>query len=647
MEKRFFVLNNRMKELVELISINKYKTAEELSKKLNVSTKTVRTEIKNLNSLLIKSGAEIVSKSGYGYILKINNKELFSKFDFPNKKNIIPDTSKSRIQYIIEYLINIKEYVKVEDLSKILFTSPKTLAKDIKEAEKILNSYNIKLERKPYYGIKLKGEEFDIRLCIADYVEKKTNGIEHIKIVDKNELKKIATIIMETLKKENFNISDVAFQNLIIHIQIALKRIENNCYVPVEEKKLREYISEKEFQIAKKCTYNLEKIFKIKFPESEIGYIAIHLAGKKIFKENKIDEKNFIIDQEISNIVNEMLKKMYDAFKFDFSKDLELRIALAQHLMPLRIRVRFDMKMKNPMLDKIKERFSLAYAMAKYASTTFYEYYNKNLSEDEVGYIALNLALALERKRKDINKKTVLLVCSSGKGSAELLAYTYKEAFGEYIEELITCSVYDLESMDFSKIDYVFTTVPINIKVPIPIQEVEYFLEESNIRDIKKIFTVEEKDNFLKYYDNDLFLSNICLKTKEEILKYMVNHIKKYKIIPNNFLSSIKKREKLGITEFGNKIAMPHPDKTLTEESFVCVGILENPIIWEKKEVQVVFLVSVSKKTDKKLKYFYKVTAKFLLNKKNIEKLIKSRKYEDLILMLKNIEEKMEDETNE
>ncbi len=150
-------MNNRMKELVELISINKYKTAEELSKKLNVSTKTVRTEIKNLNSLLIKSGAEIVSKSGYGYILKINNKELFSKFDFPNKKNIIPDTSKSRIQYIIEYLINIKEYVKVEDLSKILFTSPKTLAKDIKEAEKILNSYNIKLERKPYYGIKLKG----------------------------------------------------------------------------------------------------------------------------------------------------------------------------------------------------------------------------------------------------------------------------------------------------------------------------------------------------------------------------------------------------------------------------------------------------------------------------------------------------------
>ena len=37
------------------------------------------------------------------------------------------------------------------------------LAKDIKEAEKILNNYNIKMERKPYYGIRLKGKEFNLK----------------------------------------------------------------------------------------------------------------------------------------------------------------------------------------------------------------------------------------------------------------------------------------------------------------------------------------------------------------------------------------------------------------------------------------------------------------------------------------------------
>ena len=644
-EKRDVSLNNRIKILLKSISAKKYITAEELAKKLNISSKTVRTTIKDLNNLLTKSGGEIVSKSGYGYILKITNGELFSKLDLTNKRKVLPDTSEKRIQYIIEYLINTDNYIKVEKLSEMLFTSPKTLSKDLKEVEKIFSSYNIELKRKPYYGIKAEGEEMDFRLCIANYIEMKTNG--NMNLINENELKKIAVVIMDTLKKEKFNISDVAFQNLIIHIQIALKRIKENCYVPVEEKKLREYISEKEFQIAEKCTHNLEKIFNIKFPDSEVGYIAIHLAGKKLFKGSKIDEKNFIIEQEISNIVNEMLKKIYEAFNFDFTKDLELRMALAQHLMPLRIRMKFDMKMKNPMLDKIKERFSLAYTMAKYASTVFYKYYNKKLSEDEIGYIAINLALAIERQKKDINRKTVLLVCSSGKGSAELLAYTYREAFGEYLKELITCSVYDLESMDFSKIDFVLTTVPINIKIPVPIQEVDYFLEESNIREIKKIFILVEDEDVLKYYDENLFLKDIDLESKEKILEYMVNHIKKYRKIPKNFLSSVKKREKLGITEFGNKIAMPHTDRTLTEETFVCVGILKKPIIWEKKEVQVIFLVSVSKKKDKKLKYFYKITAKFLLNKKNIEKLIKTGDYNELINMLKNIEEKMKGERDE
>lgn len=638
-------MDNRIKILLKSISAKKYITAEELAKKLNISSKTVRITIKDLNNLLTKSGGEIVSKSGYGYILKITNEELFSKLDLTNKRKILPDTSEKRIQYIIEYLINTDNYIKVEKLSEMLFISPKTLSKDLKEVKKIFSSYNIELKRKPYYGIKAEGEEFDFRLCIANYIEMKTNG--NMNLINENELKKIAAVIMDTLKKEKFNISDVAFQNLIIHIQIALKRIKENCYVPVEEKKLKEYISEREFQIAEKCTYNLEKIFNIKFPYSEVGYMAIHLAGKKLFKGSRSDEKNFVIDQEISNIVNEMLKKIYKAFNFDFTKDLELRMALAQHLMPLRIRMKFDMKMKNPILDKIKERFSLAYTMAKYSSTVFYEYYNKTLSEDEIGYIAINLALAIERQKKDINRKTVLLVCSSGKGSAELLAYTYKRAFGEYLKELITCSAYDLENIDFSKIDFVFTTVPINIKIPVPIQEVYYFLEENNIREIKKIFTLEEEGDILKYYDKNLFLKDINLESKEEILEYMVNHIKKYRKIPKNFLSSVKKREKLGITEFGNKIAMPHTDRTLTENTFVCVGILKKPVIWEKKEVQVIFLVSVSKNRNKKLKYFYKITAKFLLNKKNIDKIIKTGDYDEFIKMLKNIESGMKGESDE
>lgn len=632
----------RMKKIIKLISKEYYVTAKEMSNALGISTKTVRSLIKNLNDLLLDNGAVIESKSGFGYILKIKNHSKFEKFNILDAKNIIPNSSEERIQYLIEYLLNIKSYIKVEDICKMLFISSKTLSKDLKKMETILDEYNIKLERKPYYGIKLKGEEFNIRLCIANYIEKKD-----FNLIDKKEITKISEIVLKTLNKENYKISDTAFQNLIIHIQVAVKRIKSNLSIDKMQNNLMEYIDEKSFDIAKKCSVNLEKEFNIQISKTEVMYIAIHLAGKKIFNKDKIDFQNFVIDKEIGDIINEMLNKINELFKFDFSRDLELRISLAQHLMPLRIRVKFDMKLKNPILDKIKERFSLPYTMAKYASTVFYDYYKKILSEDEIGYIALNFALALERQRKDINKKNILLVCSSGAGSAQLLAYTYENTFKDYINEVKVCGVYELENIDFKNIDYIFTTVPIKVKVPVPIQEVSYFLENKNIRDIKRILYFDKNNSVINYYDKNLFITDIKLKNKNDILKYMVNHLKKYKNIPKNFLESVEKREKLGITEFGNKIAIPHPHEMITSETFVCIGILDKPIIWDFKEVQLVFLVSISEKDKKKLKYFYKVAAKILIDKEKVNKIIETRSYDDLMFMIENIEKSLESDRNE
>ena len=92
-EKRDVSLNNRMKILIKSLSTKKYMTAEELAKKLDISSKTVRTLIKNLNDLLIKSGSEIISKPGYGYRLKITDEEMFSKLDLTNKRKVLPETS--------------------------------------------------------------------------------------------------------------------------------------------------------------------------------------------------------------------------------------------------------------------------------------------------------------------------------------------------------------------------------------------------------------------------------------------------------------------------------------------------------------------------------------------------------------------------
>jgi cellobiose-specific phosphotransferase system component IIB len=45
--------------------------------------------------------------------------------------------------------------------------------------------------------------------------------------------------------------------------------------------------------------------------------------------------------------------------------------------------------------------------------------------------------------------------------------------------------------------------------------------------------------------------------------------------IPASFYRLIIEREEMAPTEFGNKIALPHPIKPATNETFVAIGIFE------------------------------------------------------------------------
>lgn len=644
--------DRRLRNLLSLLDIEEYLTAEVLASRLKVSSKTIRNLMKLLEEELIDQGAHVHSKYGSGFKIVVNDFNKFEKFknlcllgQYDN--NDLPETSEERIGYLLEYLLSNKNYVKLDDLSESLYISKKTLAADLKEAEKLLKEYNLTIFRKPYHGIKVKGKEFDFRLCIAKYVEE--NGLRNYIKLDPIEKKSvmglIAKCVSQCLKEKDFNMSDMVFENLIVHIYIAMKRIKEGHYVPFEEEHIEQIqlLQKKEYQVAVEIISKIKEFFKVDFPESEIGYITIHLAGKKTYGNYGQVMNNFVISQKVSDIVTEMLQVVYDAFKYDFRDNLELRMSLSQHIVPLEVRIKYDMNMKNPLLNDIKEKYALAYAMANQASSIINKYYEKNLKDDEIGYIALPFALTLERQKIEINKKNILLVCSSGKGSAQLLLYKYRKEFGTYINIIETCDVNRIDNVDFSKIDYVFTTVPIHTYVPVPIQEIKYFLEDKDIRNVRKVLVHDMTISIKKYYDKQLFLPHMKQKNKEEALKYICQYVIERKGLPESFYESVLNREKLAKTEFGNMVAMPHPYEAMCNETFVCIGILEEPILWGQHYIQAIFLVCIEDKKNKDLQKFYQVTSNFLLNYQCIRELIKKRDYEGFIEALVKIEKEREE----
>ena len=639
--------DQRQETLLRLLKTNAYVTAERLGAGLNVSEKTVRNLMKSLAEDLSGHGAYIEAKSRLGYRLVIKEPGLFQNFleSFSTDSAFrqIPNTSEERIEYLLGCLLEADDYLKMDDLSDRLYVSKKTLAADIKEVERILGDYHLTLTRKPYYGIRVEGKEFDLRLCIAHHGQRgRFAYLLEPDTGEKQELNRIAACTAKCLKEFDFSLSDVAFQNLIVHLYVAMERMREDCYVPFEDKQLERLKKRKEFMIAQELVRRLNEQNNTKFSESEVGYVTIHLAGKMSYEGGEQEGENLVISPEISAIADEMVKTVYGAFQYDFRDDLELKMSLCQHLVPLKIRIEYDMALENPIRENIMEHFPMASAMARQAVSVISRTYGKKLSEDEVAYFALPFALALERQKTQIVKKNILLVCSSGKGSAELLRYKYKRELGEYLNRIETCEVNKIDRVDFKDINYVFTTVPIPVKIPVPILEVKYFLESEDIRQAKKALSESGEGTAKRYYARDLFLPHVSGGSREEVLDKLCRHVRSVREIPEELYESVMLREQLAKTEFGNRVAMPHPYRAMSKETCVCVAVLDHPVLWGEQEVQVVFLVLIEKGKNKDLQKFYQVTSHFLLEERYIKDLIKKRDYDEFIRVLNQVEKEVE-----
>ena len=120
-----------------------------LSEEIGCSTKTIQSEIKDIN----KNG-KIISIRGIGY--KIEGS--FDDIAIPSQYLGNVD----RIDYIIKNLINLttkpENTVKLEELADSMYISVSTVKNDLKEVKSILKKYNISVVSKHKQGI-----EFYIR----------------------------------------------------------------------------------------------------------------------------------------------------------------------------------------------------------------------------------------------------------------------------------------------------------------------------------------------------------------------------------------------------------------------------------------------------------------------------------------------------
>ena len=341
-------------------------------------------------------------------------------------------------------------------------------------------------------------------------------------------------------------------------------------------------------------------------------------------------------------VVAEMLEVVYRVYGYDLRADLELRMNLGRHIAPLAVRLSYQMSMPNPLLDDIKRRYPLAYAMAADSSSILLERYGSEPSEDEIGYIALSYALALERRRGPAKKMRVLLVCASGAGTSRLLAYRFKSEFGPLLESLETCDASSIAERDYTRIDCVFTTIPLNVTLPVPVQEINSFLDEDDISGVHRALRAPSpRENALGFFHPDLFFTHLLISTKQDAIGFLANKMmeRQRDILDPDFKESVFAREAAFSTAFGNQVAIPHPAEAKSLITCACVGLLDEPVVWDVRgnKVRVVILMAFSRGQSEQLSSLMSLLSCLLTDSDLVSGLLADQSWNHFAQLLTNV----------
>jgi lichenan operon transcriptional antiterminator len=638
------MLNNRSNAiLLELIAADSAITSEYLATVIQVTSRTIRNDMKELESIISKNGACIKSIRGAGYKLKIHDDIVFRKFLLEEiqserpKPSMLPNSPEERVHYLMQRFLLTETHLKLEDLADELYISKSTIQNDLKDVKRILQTYGLSFDVKPNYGLKVKGEEVKLRFCLSEYVFNRVQKeyelySSHKPLISIEELKVIRAIIIEQIKANDITLSDIGLDNLIIHIAIACKRIIEENYVTLDTEELKDVTNQKEYDVAIKVVREIENRMKVEFPETEIAYVAIHLLGTRMIRhlnKKEGDLRNYI-DKDIYRLAMEILNAIETKLTLGLKDDQELIVSICLHLKPAISRYRYGMNLRNPMIDDIKSNYPIAFEAGIIAGMVLKKELGIEMDENEVGYLALHIGAAIERRAIHTEPKRCMIVCASGVGSARLLSYKLQSKFGAKIEIVGTTEYYKLNEVPFDTLDFIVSTIPIKESLPVPVIVVNTFLGGNDFEKVEKELE-ERKHGTLEYTKKELVFLQEKFETKEEVLYFINEKLESLGLVDSTFIDAVFERENLSPTSFGNLVAIPHPITPKTDSTFWAICTLQKPIDWGGKRVQFICLLSIEKNSSAYLQKMYALLVKIVEDIQIVQQLLKCKTYEEFL----------------
>lgn len=624
------MLKKRQNNIIDILNDKAdWITGNTLAQMLNVSDRTIRSDIESINT---EYQREIIfSNKRLGYKL---DEHAISEMELETH-NIIPQTPQERCIWIIKELLFNSRELNLYDLESRVFISGYSIENDLGRIKKMIKDYHLNLKRSKNF-VELIGEENEkrklYRKLLTDEVQGNFTNLNILATLFSDfDFLKISDIFTGTCYEYDYQIKESLFPIVMIHAGVAIERIISGNYAENIDLPDESFTETLEYQLSQDFFARVEQGCQIHSVENEIIKFAILLCSSN-------SQQDFTQKKEIREIVVAVLTKINDNFDIDFSGDEALVSGLGNHISSLIERQKTNTSMSNVYLREIKRKYPLVFEMAVHAGEVLSERLEKKVGENELSFIALHLGAAYDRVNSPSKYRAVVIIPNN-----QMLSKPFIDKINSRFEDRMTIvfnyKIFDERQVRAISPDLIISTVSLKHQIKIPTLQLSLLFDYEDESKIFQLLNQLDKERYHEKFQKmmehliqkKLFYRKDHVADGEEAIEYLCNELIKEGLADEDYKADVIKRERISATSFVQGFAVPHAIEISTSESCIATLTLDKPVQWGNFEVRLVILLAIRGEDNQLMSIFFDWLSNLVMDPQKLSALLKARDQKDFI----------------
>lgn len=611
-------MKKKEQELLNYLSeFNKPIRSAEIANALDISVRSVKNYVHNINSLY---GKNIILSSRNGYELNLQNNYSLV---LTNSSEQIPQTLEERSFFIIKQLVlNHSVQIEIFDLCDSLCVSYSTIKSIISKMNKTYSSYNLEFYCE-HDCVRIKGDEINKRKLLSYIInEESKSSIMNVNVLKNNfasiDVEKLQNIIFTTFKKYNYYLNDFSSMNLLLHLLIIVDRELNGNELNDGQNEVS-IDNQDELNFLNEFIAQLETTFEISINKYERFEIYMLFKTNANFSiENSSKKLKELVGDNIIELIDKYVEDINNIYMVDLSSKA-FKTPFTLHLKNLLLRAQSGKYTSNPMAETIKNNSPLIFDIAIYISLDLAERFNIKINEDETAFLAMHIGSEIERQADNKDKIPVAILCPNYHNMADQIMNSLMLNFGNQLN--MVGSIHN--ENDFytlnNPVSILFTTIPVTTKIintntnepldivlisPLNLKSQFSIIQNAILQAQEKYRDRKLKVKFNDFFEQSLFVVDSKLKNKKQVLTKLCDCLLVQNYVDTNFEESVYKRENAAGTAFGN-VAIPHSIEMNAIKTSIAVAISKEGIQWNSNIVHIVLLLAINKADRRSFRALY------------------------------------------